>query len=351
MRHFREDIWQDNEYTYPASYGFVPNIRAYIHDEDEHDEDEHDEDEHDKADSAGSPTGGNGSRDVMIVLPGGGYCLCAPHEGQEVALEFYSMGMNAFVLTYTTDITMSVPLKDQPLRDVSRAVRLIRKKYAKKGKVFICGFSAAAHVCGSLAVHYKDVDDALYNDVSNRPDGAVLSYPVISSGTYGHGSSFEALLGRDATKDELNYYSLEKNVSKDTPPCFLWQTLTDELVPVENSYLFAESLRKNEVPYAHYVFPYGPHGTGLARKPAMAGGNLPDPSYTLEQLVLAIRAFKAGRGVNISDARLKELNEQFPDIPGEADDVYDPCNPHDLDKICSDAGTWPDLCKVWMDRL
>ena len=70
----------------------------------------------------------------------------------------------------------------------------------------------------------------------------ILSYPVISSGKYSHGSSFEALLGKDASAAELEYFSLEKQVSEDTPPCFLWQTKTDELVPVMNSYLFAGAL-------------------------------------------------------------------------------------------------------------
>ncbi|MBR6486877.1 MAG: prolyl oligopeptidase family serine peptidase [Lachnospiraceae bacterium] len=333
MRNFREDIWQDSEYTYAASYGFMPNIRAYIHDEE-----------------GGSPAGNNKKRDAIIVLPGGGYCLCAPHEGQEVALEYYSMGLNAFVLTYTTDITMSVPLKDQPLKDVSRAVRLVRKKYANGGKVIICGFSAASHVCGTLAVHFKDVSDPAYPDVSNRPDGVILSYPVITAGKYTHGSSLEALLGAEATQDELDYYSLEKNVTEDTPPCFLWQTLTDELVPVENSYLFASALKEKGVPYAHYVFPKGPHGIGLAKEPVKINDPVPDPSYALEQLILAVKAVKAGRGINVSDKRKKELEEQFPEesviAPGP-----DPGNPHDLSDISRDAGMWSALSKVWMDRL
>ena len=42
-------------------------------------------------------------------------------------------------------------------------------------------------------------------------------------------------------KDEV---SLEKHVTPDTPPTFLWHTWTDELVPVENSLMFAAALRR-----------------------------------------------------------------------------------------------------------
>ncbi len=331
MKHFRENIWKEGEYTYAASYGFVPNIRAYLHDDTD-----------------------VGGRDAMIVLPGGGYCLCAPHEGQEVALEFYEKGMNAFVLTYSTDITMSVPLKKQPLNDVSRAVRFIRSRQEeygiKGGKVILCGFSAASHVCGSLAVHFKDVDDPLYKDVSNKPDGVILSYPVISSGKYSHGSSFEALLGKDASAEELEYFSLEKQVTEDTPPCFLWQTKTDELVPVMNSYLFAGALEDKGVPYAHYVYPFGPHGMGLTKEPVALNEPVPDAAYALEQLDLAIEAVRAGKGVNVSETRRKELEEQFPDgiIPSK---MYGTKNPHDLSEVSKDVGTWPALAKVWIDRL
>ena len=134
MKTFCEKIWQAGEYNYQAAYGFEPNIHALIHED--------------------------GIRDCMLVVPGGGYCMCVPPEAEIVAKEFYDRGMNAFVLTYTTDITMSVPLKNQPYYDLARAVRFIRsraKEYSLSNKLIVCGFSAGAHVCGTLAVHFNDV--------------------------------------------------------------------------------------------------------------------------------------------------------------------------------------------------
>ncbi|MBO4863344.1 MAG: alpha/beta hydrolase [Eubacterium sp.] len=326
MKTFSEKIWQDNEYNYRASYGFVPNIHAYLHDDDE-------------------------ARDCMLVVPGGGYCMCVPHEGELPANVFFEQGMNVFVLTYTTDITMAVPLKKQPLNDISRSVRFIRKRsdeYKIAGKkFFICGFSAGAHVCGSLAVHYgdvKDVDPEL-DMISNRPDGAILSYPVITSGEYAHIYSFQTLLGKEPDEKELEYFSLEKHVTSDTPPCFIWQTATDDLVPVENSYLFAEAMRKAGVPFAHYVFPSGMHGLSAADSQFFSmwfGGE-----YAFEQLHLAVDAVKRGEGVDVPPERVEELKIQFPDEPGGPPEGEFP-----FDKsLAQDVGLWPELAKVWMSRV
>ena len=324
MINFSKTIWDENEYSYEAAYGFVPNIHSYLHEDDE-------------------------ERDCMLVVPGGGYCMCVPHEGELVAEEFYNRGMNTFVLTYSTDITMSVPLKDQPLRDISRAVRYIRKneeEYNIAGKkLIVCGFSAGAHVCGSLAVHFDDVkdDNPQYSGISNRPDGAILSYPVITFGPQTHIYSVQTLLGKNPSQEELDFFSLEKNVTENTPSCFIWQTQEDELVPVENSYLMAAALREKHIPYAHYVFPKGFHGLSAANKDFFGGWN--GGEYTLEQVMKAVGAVKAGKGINVSDQRKKELEEQF------AENTQPPEQPSIDMSWSEDVGLWPDLAMAWMKRL
>ena len=214
MKTFIQKIWEPGEYNYAAAYGFEPNLHGFIHED--------------------------GVRDCMLVVPGGGYCMCVPPEAEIVAKSFYDRGMNAFVLTYTTDITMSVPLKKQPMMDAARAVRFIRSRateYSITNKLIICGFSAGAHVCGTLAVHFDDATEtnSKYKNISCRPDGVILSYPVITTGEFTHIYSVWALVGQNAPAAEMDYFSLEKNVTDKTPPCFIWQTATDNLVPVENS--------------------------------------------------------------------------------------------------------------------
>src|SRR5699024_6037393 len=172
---------------------------------------------------------------------GGAYRNASPSEGHLPAEEFYRAGHNVFVLAYTVNL-LDEPLKLQPLRDISRAVRMIRKNAEKYSvdpeKIALCGFSAGGHLCASLCVHFGDITDPAprYQAVSDRPDAAILSYPVITSGEYAHRDSMTALLGSEPTEEELEYMSLEKHVTADATPCFLWQTVTDATVPVENSY-------------------------------------------------------------------------------------------------------------------
>ncbi|MBO4459256.1 MAG: alpha/beta hydrolase [Clostridiales bacterium] len=317
----RENIWTIDEYHYEAAYGFIPNLTFYLHEDDE-------------------------VRPFMLVVPGGGYCMVVPPEGEVVAKEFFARGMNCAVLTYTTDITFSVPLLHQPLNDISRAVRYIRKKIAPQ-KLVICGFSAGAHVCGSLGVHYADVTDPdpEIAAISNRPDGMILSYPVITSGEKTHEFSMWALIGKDGPAEEYEYFSLEKHVTPDTPPTFLWQTVTDDLVPVDNSMMFAAALRNAGVPYAYYAFPAGWHGLSVLND-AFKKGDFGEP-YTMDQVMRAVAAVKAGKGINVSEERRQELIEQFPD------DQSDPFVPPEDFEVPDfpDVAKWPDLAMTWLNRI
>ncbi len=163
-------------------------------------------------------------RPCMIVVPGGGYRFVSQREGEIVARKFYDKGYNTFVLTYTTDLTLTEPLREQPMKDLARAIYQIDPE-----KVILCGFSAGGHLCASVGVHYEDIQDEhrVYKKFSCRPDAVILSYPVITSGMYAHKDSFKVLYGEDATETELHYMSLEKHVTKKIPPCFVWHTVSD----------------------------------------------------------------------------------------------------------------------------
>ena len=88
--------------------------------------------------------------------------------------------------------------------------------------------------------------------------------------------------------------SLEKHVSDNTPPCFIWQTATDELVPVNNSYLFANALQEHHIPYSLHIFSKGPHGLSLADK-TWANEEFGEP-YTLEQTFALMKAVEHQKG-------------------------------------------------------
>ncbi len=282
-------LWKDGEYTYPFAFGFEPNLRAYLHTED------------------------SKERSCVIVVPGGGYSVCAPSEAEPVAKKFYDMGCNCFVLTYTTNLLAQVPLKEQPMKDLARAIRLVRchadQYHIRKDALAVCGFSAGAHLCGSVCVHFDDIEDTdpAYKEISARPDGAIFCYPVITSGEYANEATFRALLGDEASEEERIYYSLEKQVKENTSPCFLWQTLTDEDVPVQNSMLFVKALQDKNIPFAYHMFSKGPHGMALADED-WANDRFGEP-YVMEQTNCLIRAIR--EGALGSSEELKQLADYF----------------------------------------
>ena len=98
-----------------------------------------------------------------------------------------------------------------------------------------------------------------------RPDALLLCYPVITSGRFAHRGSFDNLLG-DGKDDAplLELLSIEKHVDTTMPPVFIWHTITDQAVPVENSLLMIQACRLAGVSVEAHLFPQGGHGLSLA---------------------------------------------------------------------------------------
>ena len=180
--------------------------------------------------------------------------------------------------------------------------------------------------------------------MSNRPDAAVLCYPVITSGEYANRESFRALLGEAPDEEELDYLSLERHVTEDTPPCFIWQTATDASVPVENSYLFAEACRKAGVPYAHHVFSDGVHGMSVATPEWLDKER--EELYTLEQIRLLAEAVKAGK-TPCPPEKEEELMKDFA-LDGGKRERFTPEVKEWLRDLLSEVGLWTELAERWL---
>lgn len=324
MINYHETIWEAGEYDYAAAYGFVPSIHTYLHDDDV-------------------------IRPCLLLIPGGGYCMVCNVEGEPVADVFGEMGMNVIVLTYTTDITMSIPLRKQPLMDAARAIRYIRKNCDRfkinPDKITVMGFSAGGHLSASLSVHYDDVEDINpeYNKYSNKPNGTILGYPVITAGINTHQGSIISLLGNNPSVEELDYFSLEKHVNSNTPPCFCWQTVEDDLVPIENSMLYTNALQENKVPHAYYAFPHGRHGLSVCTKRVKT--NDFGPNYTFEQLDLVKENIKNDTLISVPEQRKRELIEQFCPEINEEQALPNP------DDFYEDVAMWPALANMWLKSM
>jgi len=214
-----------------------------------------------------TPKGG-----AMLIMPGGGYSnVVVDKEGNEVARWLAEQGITCFVLSYRLPGEGWANPADTPLSDAQRAMRLIRARAGQYGidakRVGAMGFSAGGHLCADLATRfaakvYAPVDAA--DRLSARPDAAAPIYPVISMEPgVTHAGSRANLIGADADAARTAAHSADRNVTAETPPCFLLHAEDDGVVPIENILRFRAALRAKGVVTETHLFPDGGHGFGL----------------------------------------------------------------------------------------
>lgn len=211
-------------------------------------------------------------RPVVLICPGGGYGFTSDREAEPVALQFLAMGFHACVLRYSV-----APAQfPQALCELAWSVNYLKahaKEYGiQSDKIIVAGFSAGGHLAASLGTYWQEewLEKETGLAAENiRPAGLVLSYPVITSGEFAHRGSFEQLMGKKNTPELNEYLSLEKRVTKNMPPTFVWHTNTDDVVPVENTLLLADAMRKHGVSMEVHIFPEGAHGLSLANEETM----------------------------------------------------------------------------------
>jgi acetyl esterase/lipase len=211
---------------------------------------------------------------AIVICPGGAYMHLAPHEGAPVAQFLNRTGVTGFVLKYRIAPRYHHPA---PLTDVSRAIRTVRARGKEWGidpkRVGVMGFSAGGHLAASVSTlfdqDHRDTNDPV-DRATARPDVSVLCYPVITlGGVSAHTGSRRNLIGEGAKPEMVDALSAEKQVTPHTPPAFLFHTVSDAGVPVENSVMYAMALRKAGVPFEMHLFEPGKHGVGLAEGDAV----------------------------------------------------------------------------------
>lgn len=208
----------------------------------------------------------------VVVCPGGGYGhLAVDHEGRQVAEWLNSLGVAAFVLRYRIAPRYHHPA---PLQDAQRAIRTVRARgrewKVQPDRIGIIGFSAGGHLTSTAGTHFDKGEPAAADPierVSCRPDFLILGYPVISFvEPCRHEGSMKNLLGDKPDPALVEKFSSERQVTRETPPTFLFHTNADTGVPPENSVLFYLALRKAGVPAEMHIYEQGQHGVGLAPK-------------------------------------------------------------------------------------
>ena len=212
-------IWGDEPPESPTVTGFRPWIEPY-------------------------PVKTATSMGAVLVMPGGAYRVRAPYEGSEVAREFNKHGLHAFVLQYR----VAPHTREEALADGQRAMRVLRSRashwHVDPDKIAVCGFSAGAHLSGSLCMVQKAADrksaDPL-EQYATTPNAAILCYPPA-----------------------YHTFDVRKGMPENFPPAFIWHTVADEQVSVDNSLAIAEALRKRGIPFEMHLYPEGRHGLALS---------------------------------------------------------------------------------------
>jgi acetyl esterase/lipase len=196
---------------------------------------------------------------AVLICPGGGYSgLSIVREGKEVAEWFNKIGVTAFVLYYRMPNGKSL----LPLKDAQAAIRYIRrnaKKWdIKKNKVGVIGFSAGGHLASTLSTHSKR---------KYTPNFMILVYPVITMhDEFTHLGSRKNLLGNNPSQEMICFYSNELHVTKKTPPTFIVHAKDDPTVKWENSQLFYEKLKQQNIQTALHIYNNGKHGFGIRHR-------------------------------------------------------------------------------------
>ncbi len=203
------------------------------------------------------------SRSAILIFPGGGYEFLSDREGEPVALAFLAKGYSAFVLNYSVNTSYPVPLNEAFM-----AVAYIRENAetycVNRDKIAAIGFSAGGHLAGLLATATAEEVKSVPIASSVLPNAVILSYPVVTMGKYTHEGSRRVISA--GAKIPYEILSVEKRVTKDSIPAFIWHTVEDNCVPLENSLMLAEAYRRAGVPFSMTVFEKGWHGMSLCNE-------------------------------------------------------------------------------------
>lgn len=211
---------------------------------------------------------------AVIIIPGGGYRhLTYDLGGYSYAKWLNTLGISAFVLNYR--LPTSPDLKQReigPLQDIQAAIKLIRKNATQYGispdQIGVLGTSAGGHLAAMVSNISQDYTELKgdWLNYSTIPNFAILVSPVIDLGEFAHKGSRDNLLGLNASQEKIAEYSMQNRVTEKTPPTILFHAQNDNAVPVINSILYYESMIKNKVKGAMFIFPEGEHNIGISNK-------------------------------------------------------------------------------------
>lgn len=202
----------------------------------------------------------------LLFVPGGSLTHIPVEESEKTALHFAALGFQVFILRYTF-IGDQTPAYPQPIIDTAQAVATIKQHatdwYLKSNEMTLMGFSAG----GQIVALYNDYWDSQWlQSASNldlellKPRAVILGYPVID---FALGFPKDPAITAQWTNDPQRF-SASKHVTKSNAPTFIWATMDDPVVPVQNAIAYSTALLNHKIPQELHLFAHGPHGMDIA---------------------------------------------------------------------------------------
>lgn len=236
------------------------------------------------------------TRPAMVICPGGAYLTLATKEAEPVAARWLGMGYQAFVVRYKHYVvqrqeeTGGEPVVDpdsripEQLVDLMNAMRIVHEHAAEwdidESRVYCMGFSAGAHLVGSLAERWDEPEllaRAGATATQTKPAGVVMGYPMVNAGPALASPDVvppqmlptlalikRALFGTDApTQEQIASIDLIRHVRPDMPRVFAWHSTQDVVVDPADTLALFGALQAAHVPCELHFYERGPHGTSL----------------------------------------------------------------------------------------
>ena len=206
-----------------------------------------------------------GSEKACVIMPGGGYfTLSEENEGRKIAQEYNKKGVSAFVCFYRVRPHDGRSI----LLDAQKAMAFVRHNAKEfgidKDKIFVCGFSAGAHLCMLLCEQdpLYEYDD-LYSE-DTHPNGCIMCYPVCTFENGVYPLMPKIFLGEKRNDPELLHkYSYSYAIEK-MPCTYIMCTVHDvDVPPSKNTVAMAECLDLAGKDFYVQFVNDGRHGIGL----------------------------------------------------------------------------------------
>ena len=192
-----------------------------------------------------------------VICPGGGYQeVCSYVEGLPFAEALNKKGFHAIVVYYRVRAKAKYPA---PQDDLEHAIREIFA-HAEAWKLdtdswSLWGSSAGGHLAASFCTERRGVP---------KPNALILTYPVIVMDEHTHRNTRENLIGKDPDPALFEKLSVERHITGDFPPTFVWNGADDRSVDRLNSRVLETALQSAGVTHRAEEYAGVGHGVGLA---------------------------------------------------------------------------------------